>query len=65
MILMRVAETRVKELGVMRAGVTSRFEAYDFYKKCGYEFVGEEYISPLTHIPHTHMSKNLAAPELV
>jgi len=57
--LMCTAEDRLRELGVTRVGVAARCEAYDFYHKCGYTKVGPEYISPLTNIPHTHMSKEL------
>ena len=61
--LMRTAEGLLIEQGASRAGLAARNLAYDFYLSCGYSFVGEEFISPLTHIPHTHMSKVLSAPE--
>jgi len=57
--LMQAAEARVVELGADRVGLASRYQAYDFYQRCGYRFYGEEYISRLTHIPHRHMSKEL------
>jgi len=61
--LMQVAETRVLELGIDKTGVAARCEAYDFYLSQGYSFFGDEYISQLTHIPHTHMSKDLEHPK--
>jgi len=58
-ILMQAVEARAAQLGAKQVGMSARQEAYDFYRRCGYFFVGEEFVSPLTHIPHTHMSKVL------
>ena len=56
---MRRAEQRVADQGIGRVGLAARNLAYGFYERCGYSYFGDEYISPLTHIPHRHMSKEL------
>jgi len=55
--LMQMAEAHVLGLGIDRVGVAARSRAYNFYLNNGYIFQGEEYISPLTHMAHRHMSK--------
>ena len=59
--LMQVAESIVSMRGFTRVGVASREQAYAFYRACGYDFFGDEYISQLTYVPHTHMSKVIPA----
>ena len=61
--LMAQAEAIARSEGATRVGLGSRCQAYGFYQACGYEFYGEEYMSLLTRIPHTHMSKILSPPE--
>ncbi|MCL2491522.1 MAG: GNAT family N-acetyltransferase [Coriobacteriia bacterium] len=57
--LMQKAEERALGLGIMRVGVSSRYQAYGFYTRNGYVFYGDEYISPVTHIPYRYMTKKL------
>jgi predicted GNAT family N-acyltransferase len=57
--LMGEAEAYAHESGARRTGLAARESAYGFYQRCGYSRIGEEYLSPLTGIPHTHMSKAL------
>lgn len=57
--LMGTCEDIAKSEGATHTGLGARFSAYGFYEKLGYSKVGDEYLSGLTKIPHTHMVKYL------
>lgn len=57
--LMRQAEERAFAQGAESIWLEARSNAYRFYSSLGYQFVGEEFISKLTHILHSKMEKSL------
>lgn len=58
--LMLSIEDLARDQGAKELWLESRGVAYGFYSKLGYTKSGEEFISQLTHLPHAHMSKNIA-----
>lgn len=45
--------------GAREVWLNARDTAYAFYRRIGYRFVGEEFVSELTHMPHRRMSKDV------
>lgn len=57
--LMASLEAHAIQEGAEETWLNARNSAYGFYGNVGYEFTGDEFISPVTGIPHRAMRKRL------
>lgn len=58
-LLVTRLEERAAAEGAHEVWLNARDSAYGFYRALGYDFVGEEFVSELTRIPHRRMAKLL------
>jgi predicted GNAT family N-acyltransferase len=59
--LMAEIERVAAEQGAREIWLNAREAAFGFYEALGWEFVGDEFVSELTRVPHREMRKRLAA----
>lgn len=58
LLVTRLEQCAVEE-GTREVWLSARDSAFGFYRALGYDFVGAEFISELTGIPHRRMAKRL------
>jgi len=58
-LLVTGLEERAAAEGTREVWLNARDSAFGFYRALGYDFVGEEFVSELTRIPHRRMAKRL------
>lgn len=58
--LMIEVDVEAARLGIARLWLNARVTAEEFYRRLGWETVGEAFASGRTHVPHVRMEKSLA-----